>query len=80
MLTKPNHMMIIFDKNYKQLVDNGLMRRWTEYCNELYNYHIKIIEELIKDTTTSQYDISLPILKAEVRNAINTDKCKSSWD
>ena len=38
MLTKPNHtnMMIIFDNNYTPLADNnGLMRRWTEYCNEL---------------------------------------------
>ena len=41
MLTKPNHkkMLIIFDKNDKPLKENnGLMRRWTEYCNELYNY------------------------------------------
>ena len=39
MLTEPNHkkMMIIFYKNDKPLEDNnGLMRRWTEYCNELH--------------------------------------------
>ena len=75
MLTKPNHkkMMIIFDNNYKPLAENhGLMRRWTEYGNELYNYPIQINEELIIDKITSQHDISLPILKSEVRNAINT--------
>ena len=36
MLTKPNHkkMMIIFNNNDTQLDDNnGLLRRWTEYCS-----------------------------------------------
>ena len=48
-------MMIIFDKNDKPLSDNNeLMRRGTDYCNELYNYPIQINEELIKDTITSQ--------------------------
>ena len=50
------------------------MRRWTIYCNELYNYPIQTNEELIKDTITFIHDISLPILKSEVRNAINTLK------
>ena len=47
MLTKPNNkkMMIILDNNNKLLSDNnGLMRRVTEYCNELYNYPIKTNE------------------------------------
>ena len=74
MITKPSHkkMMIIFDNNYKPLADNGLMRRWTEYCNELYNYPIKINEELIKDITISQIDTAISILESEVRNTINT--------
>ena len=39
--------MIIFDKNDKHLPDNnGLMRNWTEYCNELYNNPIQINEDL----------------------------------
>ena len=36
------------------------------YSVYLYNYSIKINEELIKDTITSQYDILLPILKSEI--------------
>ena len=71
--------MIIIDKNDKplmvdQLVDNnGLMRRWTEYCIELHNYPMMNNEELIKETTTSQYDISLSILELVVIS-INTLK------
>ena len=48
MLTKPNHkkMSIIFDTNDKPLSENnGLMRRWSTYCNELYNFYIKTYEE-----------------------------------
>ena len=54
-------MIIIFDTNYKPLADNNeLMRKWTKYCNELYNFPIKTSDELIKDITTPQHDISLP--------------------
>ena len=60
MLTKTSlkKIMIIFDKNDKPLADNnGLMRRWTAYCNELYNYPMHINEALLKHTITSHYDI-----------------------
>ena len=76
-LIKPSHkkMMIIFDNNDTPLVDNnGLLRRGTEYCNELYNCHININEELIKVTITSKHDTSLPIQESELRNIINTLK------
>ena len=53
--------------------NNGLMIRWTDYFNELYNYPIKTNEELVKETITFQY-IALPIINSEVRHFINTLK------
>ena len=54
--------------------DNEMVKRWTEYCNKLYNHLINSD----KHREVIVYD-NLPILKSEVENAIkNLKKGKST--
>ena len=67
--------MIILDKDNKPITENiELIKTWTEYCKDLYNFKIKPDNNLLKPNIMNNNEESLPILESEVRNAIRTLK------
>ena len=46
-----------------------MVKRWTEYCNELYNHPINPDQNSLINREVNVYD-NLPILKSEVENTI----------
>ena len=65
---------IIKDKNGQPLVEeHSILKRWTEYCHELYNYHIKPDHSVIISQITENLG-ELPILKSEVEHSIQNLK------
>ena len=61
---------IIEDKNRQLLAEEySILKRWTKYCQELYNYPIKPGHSVIISLITEKVD-ELPILKSEVEDAI----------
>ena len=61
---------IIEDKNGQLLAnEHSILKRWTEYCQELYNYPIKPDHSVIISQNTDNVD-ELPILKSDVEYAI----------
>ena len=61
---------IIEDKNGQPLAEeHSILKRWKEYCQELYNYPIKPDHSVIISQNTTNVD-ELPILKSEVEDAI----------
>ena len=65
--------MIILDKDNKPVTENiELIKTWTEYCKDLYNFKIKPDNNLLKPNIMNNNEESLPILESEVRNAIRT--------
>ena len=68
--------MIILDKDDKPIAEHGaVMKRWIEYCNELYNYPIKTNVKLNhNEANKTEADTSLPILESEVEHAIKSLK------
>ena len=78
LLTKRNQKktMIILDKDDKPIAEHeAVMKRWTEYCNELYNYPIKTNVKLNhNEANKAEADTSLPILESEVEHAIKSLK------
>ena len=63
--------MIILDKNKKPVTVNAaLLKTWTEYYEDLYNYKIRPDNNLLKHNTMNSNEKPLPILECEVRNAI----------
>ena len=49
--------------------DNEIVKRWTEYCNELYNHTINPVKNTLINREVVVYN-NLPILKSEVENVI----------
>ena len=67
--------MIILDKDNKPITENiELIKTWTEYCKDLYNFKIKPDNNLLKPNIMNNNEESLPIFESEVRNAIRTLK------
>ena len=67
--------MIILDKNNKPVTVNAaLLKTWTEYCENVYNYKIRPDNNLLKQNTMNSNEEPIPILECEVRNAILTLK------
>ena len=67
--------IIILDKDNKPVTENiELIKTWTEYCKDLYNFKIKPDNNLLKPNIMNNNEKSLPILESEVRNAIRTLK------
>ena len=67
--------MILLDTNNKLVAENAaLLKRWTEYFKDLYNYKIRPDNNLLKPNKINSNEDSLPILESEVRNAILTLK------
>ena len=64
--------MIILDKNNKPLANAALLKTWTEYFKDLYNYKIRPDNNLLKQNKINSNEDSLPILEYEVCNAILT--------
>ena len=67
--------MIILDKDNKPVTENiELIKTWTEYCKDLYNFKIKPDNNLLKPNIMNNNEESLPILESEVCNASLTLK------
>ena len=54
--------------------DSARLERWTEYCNDLYNYPIQTDQAKVYNTREKNEEQPLQILKEEVINAIRTLK------
>ena len=73
--SKRRKTMIILDKNNKPVAENSaLLKTWTEYCKDVYNYKIRPDNNLLNPNKINSNEDSLPILESEVRNAILTLK------
>ena len=62
------------NQNNKRIADSeSLLKTWTAYCNNLYNYPIKLNIKILTNRNQNNTDIeeTLTILKSEVENAIN---------
>ena len=72
-LTKPMQSKVnsIKDKNGDIIMEKSkIMKRWTEYCTELYNYELQG-DDRVLDTENSQSDDKVnDILKSEVEEAV----------
>ena len=53
--------------------DEGILKRWTEYCNDLHNYNIQTDDEVI-DTVPAKGELETPILRSEVESAVLSSK------
>ena len=79
--TTSRKTMIILDKDNKPVTENiELIKTWTEYYKDLYNFKIKPDNNLLKPNIMNNNEESLPILESEVRNAILTLKNGKSPD
>eukprot|EP00745_Piridium_sociabile_P015102 TRINITY_DN22265_c0_g1_i4.p2 TRINITY_DN22265_c0_g1~~TRINITY_DN22265_c0_g1_i4.p2 ORF type:complete len:167 (-),score=43.02 TRINITY_DN22265_c0_g1_i4:628-1128(-) len=78
LLTKSHQrrIMIIEDKNGNLLTEEtAVLSRWTEYCEELYNYKLRPdTSRLDKGTNTNQELDDPPILEEEVEEAVRSLK------
>uniref|UniRef100_A0A2C9M764 Reverse transcriptase domain-containing protein n=1 Tax=Biomphalaria glabrata TaxID=6526 RepID=A0A2C9M764_BIOGL len=64
----------IQDKNNKCLTeDKDVLKRWTEYCSELYNFEISGDPEILNVPVVSNID-DYPILRSEVAAAVKALK------
>lgn len=64
---------VIEDKNGKLLTDrDDVIKRWTEYCDELYNFSLNPDTSMLQDhwTCTSDVAESPPVLRDEVEEAM----------
>lgn len=77
-VNKVVHCTTIEDKNGNCLTEEEeIMKRWTEYCTELYN-HQTTGDNTILDVPPSTDTDHLPILKSEIEEAIKTLKKRKS--
>ena len=72
--SKQGRTTTIQDKNGKRLTeDKDILKRWTEYCSELYNHKVKGDPEVLKHPPVTNID-SHPILREEVEAAVKSLK------
>ena len=78
--TSKPRAMVIDDKDGKLLTDQDeVLKRWTEYCDELYNFHIRPDAEMLNDSQYPTDDEESPaILKREVEVAVRSLKAGKS--
>ena len=68
------HCTTVEDKNGNCLTEEKeIIKRWTEYCSELYSHHAVGDNTILEQPTSTDRD-SLPILKSEIKEAIKTMK------
>ena len=67
-------IMIIEDRNGDLVTEkNQILKRFTEYTRELYNYNLNPDKQILADLQTDERPIeSLPILREEVEEAIRS--------
>ena len=71
--TKHGRSTTIQDKNGKNLTEEPeILKRWTEYCSELYNDTISCIELEILNVPPATDNDNYPILRTEVEAAIHS--------
>ena len=72
--TKQGRTTTIEDKDKKCLTEEQeILKRWTEYCSELYNYRTTGDPEVLNVPPTTNND-NYPILRAEVEVAVKSLK------
>jgi len=75
-LTKPlqTKSSVIEDSSGNLLTESSAaLNRWSEYCQELYNYPIQPDKSIIEEeAATSRVPSPLPILREEVEEAIRS--------
>ena len=72
--TQQNRASVIEDSSGELLTESSaVLTRWTQYCQELYNYPIQPDNGLIKGDITPQREPSpIPVLREEVEEAIRS--------
>ena len=71
--TQENKSPIIEDKIGEPLTDStAILERWTEYCQELYNFPISPDQSLLEDRRQDRTPSKLPVLREEVEEAIKS--------
>ena len=70
--TQQNKSSVIEDNSGSLLTENAaVLKRWTQYCNELYNHPIRPDTKILQDDPTPKREPSpIPIMKEEVEEAI----------
>ena len=67
------------DKNGELITkDEEVLERWSEYCEELYNYNIEPDQRMLNDLICSGESHDAPIMSSEVRRAISDLKKNKS--
>lgn len=72
--TQQNRSSVIEDTSGELLTENSaVLNRWTQYCQELYNYPIQPDDSLLDgDSTPSREPSPLPVMREEVEEAIRS--------
>ena len=69
--TSQNKTNVIEDKEGNLLTESSaVLQRWTEYCNELYNYQLHPDPNIIKNSHRNEQERDPPILQTEIDDAI----------
>ena len=69
--TKQSKVNTIKDKDGETLVDKTkILKRWTEYCSELYNYELKGDPKVLETPKSQNDDTDDIILKSEIEEAV----------
>ena len=78
LLTKPHQTKtsVIEDKDGNLLTEETvIIERWTEYCEELYNYEIRPDSSILdSNSDTNREPGDAPIMKKEVEEAVRSLK------
>ena len=71
--TQQNKSPIIEDSAGEPLTDSAaILKRWTEYCRDLYNYPISPDRTFLDPNGPEKISSTLPVLKEEVEEAIRS--------
>ena len=72
---KQNKSTVIEDSKGKLLTDDAaVLQRWTEYCQELYNFQLHPDTSLLNPGLADRTPDPLPVLREEVEHAVRTLK------
>ena len=69
--TQQNRSSVIEDTSGELLTESSaVLNRWTQYCQELYNYPIQPDDSLLDGVSTTREPSPLPVMREEVEEAI----------
>ena len=71
--TQQNRTSVIEDKKGELLTDDeAVLNRWTEYCQELYNFPLQPDKSILVDEPKHNIPEPLPVMKEEVKEAVKS--------